>query len=297
MMNKLLHLEDVYKSYGSKRILNDIDLKVSKGEFVCVVGPSGCGKSTLLRLITGQEHATMASAIKFNAKTIQEPDRSRGIVYQKYGLYPNLTVIENVLLGKKLSRGFFKFFKKDKIYKEAFEEAISLLERMGLGNDVDKYPHELSGGMRQRVAIAQSLIMKPDILLMDEPFGALDPGTREDMQMLLTEIWKEHNLTIFFVTHDLEEALYLGTRLLVVSQYYKNGSKNSKHSGAKIVADYDISSLSQSVEVKGTEKFAQMIRDIRRNGFDPSYLQHLKDFNLTHKDSFRTISEDEKIEE
>lgn len=121
--------------------------------------------------------------------------------------------------------------------------------------------------------------------------------SQEEMQMLLTEIWKEHNLTIFFVTHDLEEALYLGTRLLVVSQYYKNGSDKSKHSGAKIVADYDISSLSQSVEVKGTEKFAQMIREIRKNGFDPSYMQHLKDFNLTHKDSFRTISDDENVEE
>ena len=145
--------------------------------------------------------------------------------------------------------------------------------------------------MRQRVAIAQSLIMKPEILLMDEPFGALDPGTREDMQMLLTEIWKEHNLTIFFVTHDLEEALYLGSRLIVVSQFYANGNPEvKKHSGAKIVVDKDISHFSHNINVKSTPEFNKALRDVREQGFDPAYLQHLKDFNLSHKDSFRTIS-------
>ena len=297
MTNKreqILHLEDVYKSYGSKRILNDIDLKVTKGEFICVVGPSGCGKSTLLRLVTGQEHASDAKYIKFKGKTIQDPDVSRGIVYQKYGLYPNMTVLQNVILGKRLKRGFFGFFKKDAEYKKAVEEATVILERMSLGKDLDKYPHELSGGMRQRVAIAQSLIMKPEILLMDEPFGALDPGTREDMQMLLTEIWQEHNLTIFFVTHDLEEALYLGSRLIVVSQFYTNGNPEvTKHSGAKIVVDRDISEFSHNIKVKETPEFNKALREVRKEGFDPEYIQHLKEFNLSHPDSFRTLSKED----
>jgi len=213
----ILHLEDVYKSYGDKRILNDIDLKVRKGEFISVVGPSGCGKSTLLRAILGQEHATLSTNISFKGVTIQSPNTSRGIVYQKYGLYPNLTVLENVILGKRLKRGFFGFFKKDELYKQAVEEAKVILKRMNLENDVDKYPHELSGGMRQRVAIAQSLIMKPEILLMDEPFGALDVYTRLKMQDFMLDLWQKVHPTIILVTHDISEAVYLGDDIYIMS--------------------------------------------------------------------------------
>ncbi len=282
----LLHLEDIHKTYGSKRVLDDIDLSVAAGEFCTVVGPSGCGKSTLLRLILGQEQPD-AGEILLRGAAVGLPDLSRGIVYQKYSLFPHLTVLENVLLGKEFTGNLLR---RGSLHRTHRDEAMALLQRVRLAEHADKFPHELSGGMQQRVAIVQTLIMRPQIVLMDEPFGALDPGVREDLQVVLLELWEEFKLTVFFVTHDLEEGVYLGTRLLVLSQYYTDlrGDGPEVSRGAKIVADHALPREAQSTKAKSAHRFADLIADIKREGFDPAHRQHIDAFNLKHPDSFRT---------
>ncbi|MCB1861235.1 MAG: ABC transporter ATP-binding protein [Gammaproteobacteria bacterium] len=288
----VLHVEDVYKSYGDKLILDNIDVAVRHGELCTMVGPSGSGKSTLLRLILGQERAT-AGRLLIEGREAGYPDTARGIVFQRYSLFPHLTVLDNVTLGWRLQAGFFERRRRKKAFEE---EALHYLERVRLADHAAKYPHELSGGMQQRVAIAQSLIMKPKILMMDEPFGALDPDTREEMQVFLLELWDEHKMTIFFVTHDLEEAAYLGTRILVISQYYSDDRGDGDHvsRGAKIVADYKLPRVAASTETKHTEGFIKLIEQIRNEGFNPKHLQHVEQFNLTHSDSFQTLTEHEQ---
>lgn len=281
----ILFIEDIIKTYGDKVVLGDIDLAVSKGEFCTVVGPSGCGKSTLLKLILGQENAT-SGRITVQGEDILHPSPERGIVYQKYSLFPHLTILENIMLGKQLPLSFWKgIFAK----KAARKEAMQYLESVRLAEHAEKYPYQLSGGMQQRVAIAQALIMKPKILLMDEPFGALDPGTREAMQVLILNLWEEYDMTIFFVTHDLEEAVFLGTRILVMSHYYTYGTDDEKsgNRGARIVADYPLNTT--STKAKETAEFGQLIQKIRCDGFDPEYFQDVTQFNLEHSDSFQTL--------
>lgn len=290
MRNNLLHCENVYKRYD-KLILDDIDLSVSDGELVTVVGPSGCGKSTLLRLVLGQEKQTEGE-ILIEGEPVTYANKDRGIVYQKYSLFPNLNVLDNVLLGPKLSCGTLKWFKEKQTH---ISEAMKYLERVNLAEHVDKYPHQLSGGQQQRVAIAQALITKPKILLMDEPFSALDPGTREDLQVFLLELWEEYNLTIFFVTHDLEEACFLGSRIIVLSQYYTDGRGEGTERGARIVADHPLRTRAAGTDIKESADFGHLIQQIRKEGFDPSYIQHAKDFNLKHADSFQTLTEEEDV--
>lgn len=285
----ILHIQDVYKIYGSKVVLDNVDLSVARGEFCTVVGPSGCGKSTLLRLILGQERPTRGGLF-IDGCPAESADSERGIVYQKYSLFPHLTVLENVLLGKELCAGIVERFRKHKTFKE---EAMHFLEKVRLGEHYNKYPYELSGGMQQRVAIAQAVIMNPSILLMDEPFGALDPGTRESMQVFILEIWEKTKMTIFFVTHDLEEACYLGTRIVVLSQFYADGRKNNGNKGAKIVADYPLPRKATSTMVKAQAAFGELIQKIRQDGFDPKHLQHVTEFNLRHDDSFQTLTPEE----
>jgi len=286
-----LYLKNVSKCYGLKVILKDIDLAVRKGELCTLVGPSGCGKSTLLRLILGQEQVSSGTFL-IEGQPAGPPDTTRGIVYQRYSLFPHLTVLQNVMLGLTLSSGFFA---RHRMRKEFHREAMEFLEEVKLAEHWQKYPHELSGGMQQRVAIAQALIMKPKLLLMDEPFGALDPGTREHMQVFLLGIWEKHKMTVFFVTHDLEEAVFLGTRILVLSQYYtdgKNEKDNTLH-GARIVSDYPLAREATSTAVKKTAAFGTLIQKIRHEGFDPEYLQHVTQFDLRHPDSFQTLAESE----
>lgn len=289
--SNLLHIEDLYKRYGDNLVLDNIDLSVSEGELCTVVGPSGCGKSTLLRLILGQERPT-SGEILLNGSPIGFSNVNRGIVYQKYSLIPNLNVLDNVLLGKRLGKNK-SLWNANK--KEIIEEGMHYLERAKLANAFKKYPHELSGGMQQRVAVMQALIMKPMVLLMDEPFGALDPGTREDVQLFLLELWQESKMTIFFVTHDLEEAVFLGSRLLVVSQYYSDDRKLEEH-GSKIVADHHIGHLEDieaSINEKKTAEFGELIESIRHEGFDPNNLQHVDQFSLHHEHSFQTLTDAE----
>ncbi len=287
--DSMLFILDLYKSYGDNLVLDNLDLTVRKGTLCTLVGPSGCGKSTLLRLILGQEKPTQGE-ILIEGQEVGHPHTDRGIVYQKYSLFPHLTVLENVTLGKKLTMSFWQWQSRK---KEILDLARQMLKRVRLEGNENKFPHELSGGMQQRVAIAQSLIMRPKILLMDEPFGALDPGTREDMQLFLIELWKETQTTIFFITPDLEEAVYLGTSLLLLSQFYTDGRGDEIKRGAKIVADYDLTRFSHKTTSKKSAEFGSFIQEVRHAGFDPAYKRHAEDFNLSHEDSFHTLTEEE----
>ena len=286
-----LHVENVYKRYGTRTVLDNIDLSVAPGELCTVVGPSGCGKSTLLRIVIGQETASEGQVL-IDGAPVSLPDRHRGIVYQKYSLYPHLTALENVLLGKVLE---YPFYRRRSAVAAHRDEAMELLNRARIAEHAGKYPHELSGGMQQRVAIAQTLIKRPRIVLMDEPFGALDAGVREDMQVLLLELWEAYGMSVFFVTHDLEEAVYLGTRVVVLSQYYTDdrGAAAGATRGARIVADHALPRRAMPTVVKSSPEFNELVVQIRHEGFDPAYLRHARDFNLNHPDAFQTLTPEE----
>ena len=182
------------------------------GEFVAVLGPSGCGKSTVLRLIAGlrPQHPATSGEVLITGQPVSGPGADRGMVFQDYTSFDNRTVLDNVAFGLEC-RGVGA--------EERRDLARAWIGRVGLDMDADatKYPHQLSGGMRQRVAIARTLILSPRIILMDEPFGALDPGTRLRMQDLLIQLWREAQATVFFVTHSIEEAVYLGDRVYILS--------------------------------------------------------------------------------
>jgi NitT/TauT family transport system ATP-binding protein len=212
---EVVRFNKVTKSFGegpnAKVAIQDVSFVVhdlpNKGELIAVVGPSGCGKSTVLRIIAGlRPHfpATSGDAHVFG-KPIEKPDADRGMVDQKYSLMPHLTVVDNIAFGLKL-RGIGR--------KERRERAHEWVKKVDLDGCEDKYPSELSGGMQQRVSIAATLILEPKILLMDEPFGALDPKIRMQMQELLIRLWKEQQSTVFLVTHSMEEAIYLGDRVM-----------------------------------------------------------------------------------
>lgn len=291
-MSPSLKVLDVYKSFGAKRVLDNVDLKVADGELCALVGPSGCGKSTLLRLILGQIRAD-SGLITLDGADLSAPDPRRGIVYQRYSLYPHLSVIDNITLGLRLPISPWQAWLKR---REFHDQAMAVLERMRLAEHARKYPHELSGGMQQRVAIAQALIKKPRILMMDEPFGALDPDTREQMQLFLLELWEQQKMTVFFVTHDLVEAAYLGTRVVVLSQYYVDdrGDGADVPRGAKVVADYALPRQALATDVKQLPEFTELVEDIRRQGFDPNYRKHVAEFNLSHPHSFQTLTAAER---
>jgi NitT/TauT family transport system ATP-binding protein len=212
---EVVRFSKVTKSFGEgqnvKVAIQDVSFVVhdlpNMGELIAVVGPSGCGKSTLLRIIAGlRPHfpATSGDAHVFG-KPIEKPDATRGMVDQKYSLMPHLTVVENIAFGLKL-RGVGA--------RERRDRAREWVKKVGLEGAEDKYSAELSGGMQQRVSIAATLILDPRILLMDEPFGALDPKIRMQMQELLIQLWKEQQSTVFLVTHSMEEAIYLGDRVM-----------------------------------------------------------------------------------
>ena len=190
---------------GETEALRDVSFKVHRREFVCVIGPSGCGKSTLIRILAGLETPSNG-AVLLDGKPVTRPGRDRGMVFQGYSLFPWLSVKRNVMFGPEMS-GVSR--------TTAESRAREWLELVGLTRFADAYPHELSGGMRQRVAIARALVNEPRIMLMDEPFGALDAQTRAKMQAHLLDIWKNLDITILFITHDLDEAIHLADRILV----------------------------------------------------------------------------------
>lgn len=209
--NSKISFEQVNKIYATKKsevvALRDINLEILDNEFLCVVGPSGCGKSTLLRILGGLEDIS-SGRIVLNDQELVGPGADRGMVFQGYSLFPWLTVEENIAFGLKIS-------KKPK--HEISEIVNRYIEVIGLEKFRKSLPKELSGGMKQRVAIARSLANSPEILLMDEPFGALDPETKSNMQLLMREIWEVERPTILFITHDIEEAAFLGQRVVVMS--------------------------------------------------------------------------------
>ena len=196
-------------SNGTLTALKDISFQTHKREFVCVIGASGCGKSTLIRLLAGLETPTRGDVL-LDGRVVRGPGPDRGMVFQGYTLFPWRTVKKNVMFGPEMAgRGRMP----------AEEEAMQWIELVGLTRFANSYPHQLSGGMKQRVAIARALANQPRILLMDEPFGALDAQTRAKMQAYLMEIWKNIDITILFITHDLDEAVYLADRILVLKAH------------------------------------------------------------------------------
>lgn len=215
MNDNQIELNNVAKSYGDNIVLEKINCSVKRGEFITMVGTSGCGKSTFLKMLLGTEGQSQGDILLDGEAIIAEPSPDRGIVFQKYSVFPHLTVRENVALAKEFEQSSIlgRLFGKKR--QQALVEADGWLEAVGLHSARFKYPHELSGGMQQRLAIAQALIKQPKVLLLDEPFGALDPGIRKDMHKLVLELWEKYQLTIFMVTHDLQEGFYLGTRLWV----------------------------------------------------------------------------------
>ncbi|MDM7935175.1 MAG: ABC transporter ATP-binding protein [Methanothrix sp.] len=188
-------------------VLRDINLSISENEFVCFVGPSGCGKTTLLRIIAGLEDPTTGT-VTLSGEPIMGPGPERGMVFQEYSLFPWRTVLDNVAFGLEL---------KGVPSEERRGRAREYLRMVGLERFEARYPHELSGGMKQRVAIARALVNDPRALLMDEPFGALDAQTRNVMQSELLRIWEERRKTVVFVTHSVDEAIYLADRIVIMS--------------------------------------------------------------------------------
>jgi NitT/TauT family transport system ATP-binding protein len=224
MRNVIIQLRQVDVEYpgeqqSTRRILSGLDLDVERGEFVSIVGRTGCGKSTLLRLILGEQKPTRGHVL-VGGRARSQPDRMCGYVPQRYSLFSHKTVLDNVTFGPDVAEfGAFPLLhpRRPSRIREFREEALQVLKRMGLEeSDARKYPHQLSGGMQQRVAIAQALIMRPPVLLMDEAFSALDPGTRTGMQHLIKDVWRQTGSTIVFVTHNTREAVCLGTRVIAL---------------------------------------------------------------------------------
>ena len=205
---KLEDVELVYNSeIGTVTALAQVNLDIQEGEFICVMGPSGCGKSTLLNIISGFMQPTDGQAL-MNGKPIEGPDWQRGVVFQSPPLYPWLTIKENVNFGLRMRN-----------IPEKEREAITAeyLEIVGLTDFANRKPYELSGGMKQRASLAKVLVNEPGMILMDEPFGALDALTRDKMQALIRRIWMKNQSTVFFITHDVDEALSLATKVIVMS--------------------------------------------------------------------------------
>jgi NitT/TauT family transport system ATP-binding protein len=234
----LIEIENLCVAYGtpSHPILSNINLSIEKGEFVCLLGQTGCGKSTLLKLVLGAEMPA-SGRILIDGVEHNQPDRARGYVPQKYSLFPDKTVLDNITFGPEvaefnlLTRFTPRYLRRR---RQLRQEALGYVQRMGLHEeDAGKYPHQLSGGMQQRVAIAQTLVTNPSILLMDEAFSALDPGTRKDMQCLIRKLWHDTRITVLFVTHNTQEALDLGSRVLVLA-------KEMPDTGARIAMDLPI---------------------------------------------------------
>ena len=209
-----IEVKNINKSFKSKKndqlsVLSDVNLTINDGELVCLLGPSGCGKTTLLRLIAGLDQPTSGEIIA-NGEKVVKPSGDRAVIFQQYSLFPWLTVLQNVTFGLEMTKKGSK--------EENIETAERYLTRVGLIDFKDSYPHELSGGMKQRVAIIRSLLNHSPILLMDEPFSALDMQNRHKLQGQLIGVWKRFENTIVFVTHDVDEAVYLADKIVIMDK-------------------------------------------------------------------------------
>ncbi|MEM6566450.1 MAG: ATP-binding cassette domain-containing protein [Pseudomonadota bacterium] len=227
---------NIFQTYGKRPILERVNVDVAEGEFISIVGASGCGKSTFLRLLLAQERPTRGEIRVAGAPPAVEPGLDRGVVFQKYSVFSHMTVRENVIAGESFRTHWGRFFGKE--HKDAAARADATLARIGLDHVADQYPATLSGGMQQRLAIGQALAAKPRILLLDEPFGALDPGTRLSMHDFLQDLRAETGMTVFMVTHDLEEGFKLGDRVLVFDKPRWDPTDPNAY-GATITYDFD----------------------------------------------------------
>ena len=237
------HIDKVYTS-GKKKTtaIEDVSIDIQDNDFVCIVGPSGCGKSTLLRMLAGLDFPTDGEIV-VNDKKVTGPGADRGMVFQTYTLFPWMTVEDNIKFGLKIK----------KMPKEE-QQAIAdkYLDIIGLKKFAKSFPKELSGGMKQRVAIARALANQPEVLLMDEPFGALDPHTKAMMQLLMREIWEKEHPTIVFITHDIDEAAFLANKIYVMSAR-----------PGKVIKEVNVYlPHKRGLELKDTQEFIKIRKDI-----------------------------------
>jgi len=277
-----LEIRNLSHWYGTRRILNKVNLTIAPGQIVALVGPSGCGKSTLLRAILGTDPPSEGEVLA-EGRLVTEPNRDVGIVYQNYSLYEFLSAEENVAFGLKLDKtSLISRFIALPAYlrkrREHLQMAREFLKKVGLEAAMGHYPAELSGGMRQRVAIAQAFILKPKIVLLDEPFGALDEATREDLQLMLLRFYQENlkakqrgerpQYTIIIVTHELNEAIYVADRVIGLSRFHTEGSQ-----GAMVVYDRPCPVFHPD-DPKDLSKFVEHREELRSAVFDPNYVKH-----------------------
>ncbi|MBK6675125.1 MAG: ABC transporter ATP-binding protein [Proteobacteria bacterium] len=229
-------VRNVWKRWGDHVVLENLRLEVADNEFVTIVGASGCGKTTFLRMLLGTEQPTRGSILIDDEPIRPEPDPARGIVFQRYSLFPHLSVMGNLVLGLELKRSRLLGRLFGARRREAVKRAESMLEAVGLAGARDRYPAQLSGGMQQRLSIAQAAICEPKILLLDEPFGALDPGITADMHTLILKLWRDNGMTIFMISHDIQESFALGTRLLTFDRLRQDPQAPEAY-GASITYD------------------------------------------------------------
>ncbi|GGE34722.1 lauroyl acyltransferase [Primorskyibacter flagellatus] len=229
-------VRNIFQSYGDRPILERVNLDVAEGEFVSIVGASGCGKSTFLRLLLAEERPVKGEIRIDGNPPAVEPGRERGVVFQRYSVFPHMTVRENIVAGESFERASGRFFGAER--RAALARADAVLARIGLSHVAGQYPATLSGGMQQRLAIGQALAARPRILLLDEPFGALDPGTRLQMHDFLMELRAETGMTVFMVTHDLSEGFKLGDRVLVFDKTRWDADYPDRY-GATVTYDFD----------------------------------------------------------
>jgi hypothetical protein len=241
-----LKIENVYKEYNTRKgktvALNGINLDIKENEFICVVGPSGCGKSTLLNAIAGLHEPTSGS-IYLDGNLIKGTGVERGVVFQQYALFPWRTVLKNVMFGLEIKKT-----PKD----EAEKIAMKYIKSVGLEGFEHAYPKELSGGMKQRVAIARAYAVNPEVLLLDEPFGALDAQTRVQLQQELLTTWEQDKKTCFFITHDVDEAVILAQRVVIMS---------ARPGRIKRIVDIDIP-YPRTQDIKTSPKFIELKNEI-----------------------------------
>lgn len=250
-----ISIRNLNKSYAGLPILERIDVDLPDHEFCMVLGPSGAGKSTFLRMLLSMEQPTSGEVLIDGKPIDEEPQPDRGVVFQRYSVFPHMTALQNVMFGVQLTktRWFTRLLGNQK--RVLKDRAQSLLEEVGLGDAANKYPSQLSGGMQQRLSIAQALIMEPKVLLLDEPFGALDVSTKRSMHQLILELWDRNKMTIVMVTHDIQEAFTLGTRILMIDKV-RDDPQAPEYFGSTITRDLrlDPSKRAPPEAIEGTNE-------------------------------------------
>jgi len=245
-------LEKVWKEYGDTIVLENIDLTIAPGSFVALVGPSGCGKTTLLKMLLGEERPTRGRILIDGRPLKPEPDADRGVVFQRYSVFPHLTVLGNVLIAREFERAPVTAHLFGSGGRAGIADCRQLIEAVGLSGHEAKYPADLSGGMQQRLALAQALMRKPRVLLLDEPFAALDPGIRAEIHALMQGLWRDQGMTVIMVTHDLSEAFFLGTRVIAIERR-RNRPEEIARYGSTITHDIEVWPRKQAPAAPATE--------------------------------------------